>query len=51
MANILVGVVTVLYLGAAAAYLFKDKNPPTALVFLAYAIANIGLIWGTYRNG
>jgi hypothetical protein len=39
----LVGVVTVLYAGTAAAYWFKGDKP-MSLVFIGYSLANVGLI-------
>lgn len=27
----------------------RDRNEPGALTFFAYAVANIGLIWGYFR--
>jgi hypothetical protein len=44
MTNLLVWVVTVLYT-AQSMILVKDGNYPGALVFISYAMANIGLIW------
>ena len=41
---------TVFYLVQAGAYGFMDR-PPMILVFVGYAIANIGLIWDVIRQG
>lgn len=40
----LVGLVTLLYIGAAIAYA-HDRQWPNVIVFVGYAIANIGVIW------
>jgi hypothetical protein len=40
----LVSVVTVLYIGAAVAYA-SSRDWPQVIVFIGYAIANVGVVW------
>lgn len=40
----LVAVVTLLYIGAAIAY-GHERHWPNVVVFVGYAIANVGVIW------
>lgn len=40
----LVAAVTVLYVGAAIAYGYA-RHWPSVIVFVGYAIANVGVIW------
>lgn len=44
----LVAVVTVLYVSAAVAY-GRDHQWPSVVVFVGYAIANVGVIWGLHH--
>jgi len=46
MSSWLIGVVGVIYLATAAFFLTEGK-PGMALTFIGYAIANVGLIWGS----
>ena len=42
--SILLGIVSVLYLGTAIAYQFSGRSG-MAIAFIGYVIANCGLIW------
>lgn len=46
---LLPGVVLLLYLATAAAFLVK-KQPSWALVYFAYSLANVGLIWASVKG-
>ena len=46
---VLPGIVMVLYLLTAIAFLLK-KEGPWALTYFAYALANIGLIWASFST-
>ncbi len=49
MSNLLVGIVAVIYLVAAAGYLLEG-NRGMALTFVAYAVANVGLIMAASKG-
>lgn len=44
MSNWLLAIVTAIYLGVAVSYWLEGRRE-MALVFVAYALANCGLIW------
>jgi hypothetical protein len=46
MNSALLAIVTAIYFGVAVSFLLEGKAP-WALVFLAYAAANVGLIWAS----
>jgi hypothetical protein len=46
---LLPSVVLLLYLATAVAFLVK-KQPSWALVYFAYSLANIGLIWASVKG-
>lgn len=47
MGVFLLAVVSVIYVGVAVSMAFTGQHP-MALVFFAYAVANVGLIWAAY---
>lgn len=49
MSNGLIALVTVIYVGVALSYYFKDNNPGMALTFTGYAIANLGFIYAGWK--
>ena len=48
MSPLLLAIVTVIYGGVAASEWSADR-PGMSLVFVGYALANVGLIWQTLR--
>jgi hypothetical protein len=42
--------VTLIYAGVAVSY-WREHRPAMALVFLAYALANVGLILDAWKRG
>lgn len=48
MSSTLIGIVTVIYLGVAASEILKGGYP-MAVVFVGYAVANLGLIAMAWR--
>ena len=48
MSSTLLAVVTALYAGVAVGY-FKDEDPGMGVMFVGYALANLGLIYHNLR--
>ena len=48
MSGWLIGLVTLIYLGVAAAY-YSEDNTGMCICFVGYAIANVGIILATTR--
>lgn len=46
---LLPGVVMLLYIATAFAFLVK-KQPSWALVYFAYSLANVGLVWASIKS-
>lgn len=48
MANLLVAIVTAMYLTTSVVFLFNG-NKQMAIVYLGYSFSNIGLIWANMK--